>query len=126
VVVAIKEEADHAMEVRWNLAAMTKEDVKAAEKIRMEQANKRAPLHAKCTANEVEEEAVWCQEVMGSIRDATVQRISICAKAKRLWNADIKERRNVVGRQKKRRLNMEQAARAKAELQQSIWYISKV
>jgi len=57
---------------------------------------------------------------MGNVLDATAKKIRICAKSKRWWNADIRERRKAVGREKRRRRNSEEAAKAKAELQQSI------
>jgi hypothetical protein len=46
--------------------------------------------------------------------------ILICAKSKRWRNADIRERRKAVGREKRRRRNSEEAAKAKAEFQKSI------
>jgi len=115
-----QEEAGHERVVGWNIAAMTEEDAKAAEKLWMELAKERAHLDAECTADEVEQEAAWCQEAMGNILDATAKNIRICAKSKRWWNADIRERRKAVGREKRRRLNSEEAAKAKAELQKFI------
>jgi len=56
---------------------------------------------------------------MSSVLNATAKKIRICAKSKRWWNADIKERRKAVGREKRRR-NSEGAPRAKAKLQKSI------
>jgi len=43
--------------VRWNLAASTKEDLEAVEKLRMEVVKKRPRLDAECTADKVEQEA---------------------------------------------------------------------
>jgi hypothetical protein len=57
---------------------------------------------------------------MSSVLNSTAEKIRICAKSKRWWNADIKERRNAVGREKQRRRNLEETARAKAELQKLI------
>jgi len=68
----------------------------------------------------VEQEAAWCQEAMSSVLDATANKIRICARSKRWWNADIKERRRTVGRERRRRRHSEEAARAKAELQKLI------
>jgi len=113
-------EAGHNREVGWNLAAMTEEDAKAAEKLWMELAKERAHLDAECTADEVEQEAAWCQEAMGNVLDATAKTIRICARSKRWWNADIRERRKAVGREKRRRRNSEETAKAKAELQKLI------
>jgi len=115
-----QEEAGHEQVVGWNIAAMTEEDAKAAEKLWMELAKERAHLDAECTADEVEHEAAWCQKAMGKVLDATAKKIRICAKSKRWCNADIRERRKAVGREKRRRRNSEQAAKAKAELQKSI------
>jgi len=114
-----QEEADHERVVGWNLAAMTEKDVEAAVKLWRDIAKERAHLDAECTEDEVEEEAAWCQEAMCNVLNATAKRTGICARSKRWWNADIKERRKVVGREK-RRLNSEEAARAKAKLQKSI------
>ena len=116
-----QEEADHERVVGWNLAAMTEEDTEAAETLWMELAKERTQLDAECTADEVEQEAAWCQEAMSSVLDATAKKISICARSNRWWrNADIEERRMTVGRERKRRRHSEEAARAKAELQKSI------
>jgi len=52
-----QEEAGHERVVGWNIAAMTEEDAKAAEKLWMELAKERAHLDAECTADEVEQEA---------------------------------------------------------------------
>jgi hypothetical protein len=113
-------EADHERVVGWNLAAMKEEDAEAAEKLWTELAQERAHLDAECTADEVEQEAAWCQEAMGSILDATAKKIRFCARSKRWWNADIKKRRQAVGRGKRRRRNSEEAARVKPELQKLI------
>jgi len=115
-----QEEGDNEREVWWNLAAMTEEDAEAAEKLWTELAKERAHLDAECTADEVEQEATWCQEVTGNVLDATAKKIRICTRSKRWWNADIKKTKKAVGRKKRRRLNWEEAARAKAELQKSI------
>jgi len=115
-----QEEADHEMVVGWNLAAMTEEDAKATEKLWRELAKERAHLDAECMADEVEREAAWCQEAMGNVLDATAKKIRICARSRRWWNADIKKRRQAVGREKRMRQNSEEATRAKAELQKSI------
>jgi len=57
---------------------------------------------------------------MSSILDATAKKIRICARSKRWWNADIKERRRTVGRERRRTRHSDEAARAKAELQKLI------
>jgi hypothetical protein len=99
---------------------MMEEDLEAAEELWRELAKERAHLGAECTADQVEHKAAWCQEAMCSILNVTAKKIRICARSKRWWNADIKERRKAVGREKKRR-NSGEAARAKAKLQKSIW-----
>jgi len=114
-----EEEANHERVLGGNLAAMTEEDVEAAEKILAELARWRAHLGAEWTEDEVEQEAAWSQEAMSSILNATAKKIRICAKSKQWWNADIKERRNAVGREKERWQILEEAARGKAELQMS-------
>jgi hypothetical protein len=86
----------------------------------MELVKKRAHLSAECTEEEVEQEASWCQEAMSSVLNATAKKIRVCAKSERWWNADLKEMRKAVGREKRRRQNSGEAARAKAELQKSI------
>jgi hypothetical protein len=115
-----QEEAGHERTEGWNIAALTEEDAKAAEKLWMELAKERAHLDAKCTADEVEQEAAWGQEAMGNVPDATAKKIRIGAKSNRWWNADIRQGRKAVGREKRRRRNSEEAAKAQAELQRSI------
>jgi len=68
----------------------------------------------------VEQEAAGCHEAMGNVLDAMAKKIRIGAQSKRWWNANIMERRKVVGRVTRRRWNPEEAARAKAELQKLI------
>jgi len=80
-----QEEAGHERVVGWNLAAMTEEDAKAAEKLWMELAKGRAHLDTECTAEEVEQEAAWCPEAIGNVLDGTAKKIRICTKSKRLW-----------------------------------------
>jgi len=80
---------------------MTEEDAEAAEKLWVELAKERAHLQAECTKDKVEQEAACCQEAMSSILNATAKEIRICAKSKRWWNPDIKERRQAVGREKR-------------------------
>jgi hypothetical protein len=82
-----QEEAGHERVVGWKLPAMTEEDAKAAEKLWMELAKESAHLDAECTADEVEQEAAWCQEAMGNVLDATAKKIRICGKLKKWWNA---------------------------------------
>ena len=84
--------ADHERVVGWNLAAMTEEDMEAAEKLWADLAKKRAHLHVEFKEDEVEQEAAWCQEAMSSVLNATAKRIRISAKSILRWNADIKER----------------------------------
>ena len=104
----------------WNFAAMTKKDAKAAAKLWIELGTERAHLDPECTADEVEQEATWCQEAMGKVLDTTANMIRFCTKSKRWWNANIRERRKSVGREKRRRRNLEEAAKVKAEPQKSI------
>jgi len=115
-----QEEADHKRVVGWNLPAMTEQDAKAAEKLWRELAKERAQLDAECTADEVEREAAWCQKAIGNILDAMAQKIRLCARSKRWWNANIKKRRQAVGREKRRRRNSEEATRVKCDPQKSI------
>ena len=113
------EEANHERVLGWNVGAMMEKDVEAAEKLWMEVAMERAQPDAKCTEDEVEQGAAWCQEAMSSVLDATAKNIRICASSKRWWDVHIKERRNTVGRERRRRLNSKEAAQVKAELQKS-------
>jgi len=99
---------------------MTEEDTEAAEELWTELAQERAHLDAECTADKVEQEAAWCQEAMGNVLDTTAKIIRICARSQQVWNADIKKRKTVVGREKGRRRTSEEAPRAKAELKKSI------
>ena len=73
--------------------------MEAAEKLQIELATERDHLDAECTADEVDQEAAWCQKAMGNVFDATAMKVRIYTKSKRWWNADIRERRNVVGRE---------------------------
>jgi hypothetical protein len=75
-----QEEAGHESVVSFNLTAMTEEDAKAVEKLRMELAKERAHLDGEYKAHEVEQEAARCQEGMGNIRNVTAKNIRICAK----------------------------------------------
>jgi hypothetical protein len=114
-----QEEVEHKWVVWWNLAAMTEKELETAEKLWMDLVKERAHLDAECTEDEVEQEAAWCQDAMSSVPNATAKNNRIRAKSKRWLNTDIKDRRNVVGREKKRQ-NSDGAARAKAKLQNSI------
>jgi len=115
-----QEQAGHERVVGWNLATMTEEDAEAAEILWMELAKERAHFDAECTAEEVEQEATWCQEAMGNVLDTTAKKIRIWANSKRWWNADIRERGKAVPTEMRRRRNSEAAAKAKAELQKSM------
>jgi len=99
---------------------MTEKDAEAAEMLWMELVMDRAQLDANCTEDEEEQEAAWCLEAMSSVPDAMAKKIRMCARSTRWWNADMKERSGMVGRERRRRWNSEEAARAKAELQKSI------
>jgi hypothetical protein len=114
-----QKEADNERVVRWNLAAMTEENLEAAEELWREVAKERANLGAECTADEVEHKATWCHGAISSVLNTTAKKIRICARSKRWWNADIKERRYVLGREQ-RRWNSGEAARLNAKLQKSI------
>jgi hypothetical protein len=70
-----QEEPDHERVVGWNLAGMTEEDLEAAEELLRELAKERAYMGAECTADEVEHEAVWCQEAMSRVLNATAKKI---------------------------------------------------
>ena len=80
----------------------------------------RAHLGEKCTGDDVECEAELCQESLSKVLDAKAKKIRICARSKRWWNGEIKERRSALGREKRRGRRSEAAARAKTELQKSI------
>jgi hypothetical protein len=115
-----QEEADHERVVGWNSAAIMEKDAEAAEKQWRELAKERAQLEAECTEDEVEQEALWCKEAISTVVDATAKKIRICARSKRWWNTEVKETRRTVRRERRRTPNLEEAARAKAELQKSI------
>jgi len=68
----------------------------------------------------VEEEAAWCQGATSSILNTMVRIIRICGRSWQWWNANIKERRRMVKRKTWRQWNIEEAAWAKVELQESI------
>jgi hypothetical protein len=77
-------------------------------------------LDAECKADELEQVAAWCQEAIGNVLDTTANKISIHARCKIWWNADIKKRRKAVRREKQRTWDSEEATRVKAELQKPI------
>jgi hypothetical protein len=52
---------------------MTEEDTEVAEKLWTELAKERTHLDVECTADEVEQDATWCQEAMGNVLDATAK-----------------------------------------------------
>jgi len=87
-----QEEADHERVVRWNLTAMTADHVEASEKLLMKLAKQGAHLDGECTANEVEQQAAWCPDAIGSVLYATAMRITICTKSKMWRIANIMER----------------------------------
>jgi len=74
------EEPDHERVVAWNLAAITLEDLNAAEKLCREVAKERAHHNAGGTEGEVQQEATWCQEAMSSFVNATAKKLRICAR----------------------------------------------
>jgi hypothetical protein len=99
-----QEEADHERVVRWNIVAMTEKNTEGAEKLRSELAKEWAELDAECTEDGVEQEATWCQEAMSSVLKAMAKKIRICARSKRWWNADIKEKRWTVGSERREKM----------------------
>jgi hypothetical protein len=104
---------------------MPEKDVEAAEKLSMELVKERAQLDAECTEDEVEQEAAWCQKAMSSVLHTTAKKITICARSKERWNADIKEIRRTVGRERRRKRNSRPTSQAKAVRQKAIWQFMK-
>ena len=100
---------------------MTDKVPEEVEKLWTELPKERAQLDAECTQEVVEQDVTWCQEVMSSVLDATAKKIRICPRSKRWWNADIKERSRTVLRERRRRLNSEEAARVKVEVRKLLW-----
>jgi hypothetical protein len=115
-----QEEADHMQVTGWNLAAMSKADEEAAEKLWKDLERDRAHLGEECTGDDVEREAEWCQAILCNVLDAKAKKMRICARSKWWWNGEMKERRSALGREKRRGRRSEAAARAKAELEKSI------
>jgi hypothetical protein len=72
-----QEEADHVQVIGWNLAAMSKEDEKAAEKLWKELEGERACIDEECTGDEVEPKPEWCQETLRKFLDAKAKKIRI-------------------------------------------------
>jgi hypothetical protein len=112
-----QEEAGGTQVVWWNLAAMSQEDKEQAEKQWKERKRGRAYQGVRSTGDDVESEAKWCQESLGKVLDASAKKIRICARLKRWWNGEIKERRSQLERDKRRRCRSVATAQAKAELQ---------
>jgi len=115
-----QEEVDHVQVIGWNLAAMSKDDKDAAEKLWNELERDTAHLGEECTGDDVEREAEWCQAKLSKVLDAKAKKIRICAGWKRWWNGKIKERRSALGRDKRTGRRSVAAARGKAELQKLI------
>jgi hypothetical protein len=69
----------------------------------------------------VEQDPTWCQEALRKVLKAMANNIRICKKSKRWWNLQIEEKRMIVGQEKRRERNSDEAARARAEFQKSIW-----
>jgi hypothetical protein len=70
-----QEEAETMQVIGWNLAAMSKEDEKAAEKLWKQLEGLRARLDEECTGDEAEREAEWCQEMLCKVLDAKAKGI---------------------------------------------------
>jgi len=91
----------------------------------MEIVMERVHLDVECTEVMVKQEATWCHKSMSRILNATSTTIRIFAILMRWWNADIKERRNAVGTEKRKSCNSEEAAQGQAALQKLI-QLSKI
>ena len=115
-----QEQADHVLFIRWNLAAMLKEDDNAAEKLWKELEGQIAHLDEECTGDEVERDAEWCHDTQSKVLDTTVKKIRICARSRRWWNSEIKERRTTFGREKRRGKWSSAAVHTQVELRRSI------
>jgi len=113
-------EADHVQVIGWNLATMSKEDDKAAEKLWKVWERDRAHVGVECMGDNVERKAEWCQATLSKVLDAKAKRITICARWKRWWNGEIREMQRPLGRGKRTERRSKVAACAKAELQKSI------
>jgi len=72
-----QEEAGQRRVVWGNLAAMTEEKAKAAEKLWPEDAKGRAHLDEECTADEMKQGATWIQEAMDHGLDNMANKIRI-------------------------------------------------
>ena len=69
------EEADHVQGLGWNLAAMSKEDEEAAEKLWRELERERAHLDEECTGDDVEREAELCQQTESKVLETKAKTI---------------------------------------------------
>jgi len=97
-----QEEVDLVQVIGWNLAAMSTEDEKTAEKLWKELEGQRARLEEECTGDEVERKAKSCQEMLCKVLDAKAKKIRICAQSKMWWTGEIQEWRSAFGREKRR------------------------
>jgi hypothetical protein len=70
-----QEEADHMKVIGLNLAAMSKQDEEAAEKLWRELERERAHLDEECRGDDVVREAEWCQEALSTGLDAKAKKI---------------------------------------------------
>ena len=62
-----------------NLVAVRDEDEKAAQKLWMDFAKERVCQNAWCTEEEVEQEAMWCQQALSKVLVFTAKTIKIFA-----------------------------------------------
>jgi hypothetical protein len=95
-----QKEADHMYVIGLNLAAMSKEDEEAAERLWNELEGQRAHLDEEWRGDEVEQESEWCREMGSKVLDSKAKKTRICPGSKRRWNGEIQETRRARGREK--------------------------
>jgi hypothetical protein len=99
IIVDKQEEEDHVQLIGWNLAAMSKEDDKPADKLWKEREGQRARIDEECTGDEVEREVECWQEMLNTVLDAKAKKMGICPRSKRWWNGEIQAKRSALGRE---------------------------
>jgi len=78
-------------------------------------------MGAESTGDNFESEADWCQKALSKVLDITAKKLRICARSKRWWNGEIKERRSQLRSEHRRRCRSAATVPSQAELQKSIW-----
>jgi len=95
---------------------MMEKYTEAALKRRRELTKERPQLDAECTEDEVEQEVAWLLLAFSSVRGATAKKVTIWARSRWWWNANIIARRSTVRSGRRRRHISEEATQWNGDL----------